>query len=201
MAKSKKRKKKKSPVLPITAHECEDAAPDVCYELRAMVQARDLNDYAKKETDPKYVDAVTVMRNCAIESFLLHYRTLREFFSSHPKLKADNLKAIDYFSTWQTSAAWVTDQNGIERIHKRLAHLSTQRTSLDSNWDMAHMEWNVSQTFEDFISKLTPNQQAWFQAATDLIKQRKPAAAVVLGADSNSTASGGQPIMFFPQFH
>lgn len=200
MAKSRKRKKKKIPVLPITAQECEDAAPHVCYELRAMVQARDLNDYAKKQIDPKYVDAATVMRNCAIESFLLHYRTLREFFSNHPKLKADSLKAIDYFSTWQTSAAWVTDQNEIERIHKRLAHLSTQRASLDSNWDLAHMEWNVSQTFEDFVSKLTPTQQAWFQAATDLIKQRKPITAVVLGADSNSTASGGQPMMIFPQF-
>ena len=118
MAKSRKPKKKKTPLPPITAEECEDAAPHVSYELRAMVQARDLSDYAKKQTDPKYADAVIVMRNCAIESFLLHYRTLREFFSSHPKLKADNLKAIHYLSTWQASAVWVTDQNEIERIHK-----------------------------------------------------------------------------------
>ena len=61
------------------------------------------------------------------------------------------------------------------------------------------MEWSVSQTFEDFI-KLTPAQQAWFQQATELIKQRKPVAAVVLGADSNSTASGGQPMTSFPPF-
>jgi hypothetical protein len=188
------------PLQAVTAQECEASAPDVYYEFRAMVQARDLNDYAKKQNDPKYTDSVLVMRNCAIESFLLHYRALREFFSSHQKIKGDSLKATDYLSTWQTSAVWVTYQKEIDRIHKRLAHLSTLRTTLDNNWDLAHMEWSVSQTFEDFISKLTPDQQVWFQQATDLMKQRKPAAAVVLGADSNSTASGGQSMMIFPSF-
>jgi len=165
-----------------------------------MVQARDLNAYVKQYTDPKYADSVLVMRNCAIESFLLHYRALREFFSSHRKMKADNLKATDYLSTWQTSALWVIDQQEIDRIHKRLAHLSTLRTTLDNNWDLPHMEWNVSQTFEEFVSKLTPVPQSWFQQATDLIKRRKPARAVTLGADSNSTASGGRPMMIFPPF-
>ena len=54
-----------------------------------MVQARDLDDHAKKQTDPQYADSVLVMRNCAIESFLLHYRALRDFFSSQQKMKAD----------------------------------------------------------------------------------------------------------------
>jgi hypothetical protein len=165
-----------------------------------MAQARDLNQFAKQQADPQYADAVLVMRNCAIESFLLHYRALSEFFSSIPKRIADNLKAADYLSTWQTSAVWVTDQSEIDRIHKRLAHLSTKRTTLDNNWDLAHMEWSASQTFEDFISKLPPAQQLWFRDATDLISQRKPTAAVVLGADSNSTASGGTPLMIFPSF-
>jgi hypothetical protein len=188
------------PLQPVTALESEDSAPDVCYELRAMVQARDLNDHAKKQTDPQYSDSVLVMRNCAIESFLLHYRALREFFSSIPKRIADNLKATDYLSTWQTSALWVTDQPEIDRVHKRLAHLSTKRTTLNNKWDLAHMEWSVSQTFEDFIAKLTPAQQTWFQQVTDLIQKRKPTAVVVLGADSNNTASGGQPLMIFPPF-
>lgn len=188
------------PVQPVTAQECEASAPDVCYELRAMVQARDFNNYAKRQTDPRYADSVLVMGNCAIESFLLHYRALREFFSSIQKRADYDLKATDYLSTWQTCAIWVTDQKDIDRIHKRLAHLSTKRTTLDNNWDLAHMQGNVLHTFEEFISKLTPARQIWFQQVTDLIKQRKPAAAVVLGADSNSTASGGQPITIFPPF-
>lgn len=188
------------PLQPVTAQECEASAPDVCYELRAMVQARDLNDYAKKQIDPRYADSVLVMRNCAIESFLLHYRALREFFSSHQKMKADDLKATDYLSTWQTSALWVTDKAEDDRINKRLAHLSKLRTTLDNKWDLTYMEWSVSQTFEEFIAKLTASQQAWFQQATELIKERRPAAAVVLGADSNSTASGGQAMTIFPPF-
>jgi hypothetical protein len=188
------------PLQPVTAQECEDSAPNVCYELRAMVQARDLNDHAKKQTDPQNADSVLVMRNCAIESFLLHYRALRDFFSSQQKMKADDLKATDYLSTWQTSALWVTDKAEADRINKRLAHLSKLRTTLRNDWDLAHMEWSVSQTIEDLITKLTPARQAWFQQATELIKQRKPAAAVVLGADSNSTASGGQPMTIFPPF-
>jgi len=188
------------PPQPVTAKECEDAAPDLCYELRAMAQARDLNAYAKQQTDPKHTDSMLVIRNCAIESFLLHYRALREFFSSLSKTNPDNLKARDYLPTWQTSASWVTGQQEIDRIHKRLAHPSRKRQTLDNNWDLAHMEWSVIQTFEDFISKLAPHQQLWFQEATDLLNKRKPASAVVLGADSNSTASGGQPIMTFPPF-
>jgi hypothetical protein len=184
----------------VTAKECEASAPDVVYELRAMVQARDFSTHIRQNTDPTYADPITVMRNCAIESFLLHYRALREFFSSHPKIKADNLKATDYLATWQTSAVWVTNQTEIDRLHKRLAHLSTLRTTLDNDWDLAYMESGVSRTFEDFISKLTPVEQTWFQDATDLINQRRPAAPVVLGADSNSTASGGPPTMTFP-FH
>jgi hypothetical protein len=166
-----------------------------------MVQARDLNDHAKKQIDPQHAEAVLVMRNCAIESFLLHFRALREFFGSHQKMKADDLKATDYLSTWQTSAIWVTDKAEGERINKRLAHLSKRRTTLDNKWDLAYMEWSVSQTFEEFIAKLTPaQQQSWFQQATDLMQKRKPAAAVVLGADSNSTASGSQAMTIFPPF-
>jgi hypothetical protein len=183
-----------------TSRECEASAANVYYELLAMVQARDFNSHAKRHTDPKYKDGVVVMRNCAIESFLLHYRALREFFSNVPKTKSDTLKASDYVGMWQTSSLWVAGQQKIDRIHKRLAHLSTSRTSLDNNWDLAHMESNVLRTFEEFVSKLTPVRQTWFQPATDLIKQRKPMAAVVLGADSNSTASGGQPMMIFPPF-
>lgn len=165
-----------------------------------MVQARDLNDHVRKQTDPQHADSVLVMRNCAIESFLLHYRALREFFSGQQKMKDDDLKATDYLSTWQTSALWVTDKAEADRINKRLAHLSTKRTTLDNNWDLAHMEWNVSQTFEEYIAKLTAAQQAWFQQATELIKQCRPVAAVVLGADSNSTASGGKAMTIFPPF-
>jgi hypothetical protein len=188
------------PPQPVTVQDCQDAAADVCYELRAMAQARDLSAHAKQQTDPKYAESVLVIRNCAIESFLIHYRALREFFSSLPKTNPDNLKATDYLSAWQTSVKWVTEQKEIDRIHKRLAHLSRKRTTLDNNWGLAHMESNVSQTFEDFISKLAPDQQLWFHEATDLIMRRKPTSTVLLGNDSSSTASGGQPIMIFPAF-
>jgi hypothetical protein len=179
----------------------EAAAPHIYYELLAMVQARDLNNHAKKyKGNTTYPGADVVMQNCAIESFLLHYRALREFFNDKEKHKADDIKAKDYLPTWTASDTWLTYQNEIDRINKRLAHVSVLRKTLDHDWDLAHMEWNVSRTFEDFISKLTAVHQVWFADVTTLLGLRRPASAAILGADSNSTASGGTPMMIFPPF-
>jgi hypothetical protein len=186
---------------PHTQQECTDAAPDVCYELLAMVEARDLATHAKKQTAPDYANGSTVMQNCALESFLLHYRALREFFNDSDKKKADDIKAVDYLPAWQTSATWLNDATEGDRIHKRLAHLSTLRTTLDSKWDFEQMERNVSGTFEDFISKLPQDRQAWFSEATTIITRRKPVTLVATLGDSNSTVSvtSGMPVLF-PDF-
>ena len=186
---------------PHPADVCEETAPHIYYELLAMAQARDLNNHAKKyKGNLSYPGADVVMQNCAIESFLLHYRALREFFNGNEKHKVDDIKAKDYLPTWLASDAWLTNQNEIDKINKRLAHVSVLRKTLDNDWDLAHIEWNVSRTFEDFISKLTAVQQVWFADATTLLSRRRPAAAAILGADSNSTASGGIPMMIFPPF-
>lgn len=186
---------------PHTQQECADAAPHVCYELLAMVQARDLATHAKKQTATDYANGSTVMQNCALESFLLHYRALREFFNHSDKKKADDIKAVDYLPGWQAPATWLNDATEGERIHKRLAHLSTLRTTLDNKWDLERMERNLSDTFEDFISKLPQDRQAWFSEATAILIRRKPVMRVATLGDSNSTVSvtSGMTVLF-PDF-
>jgi hypothetical protein len=187
---------------PHTQQECEDAAPHICYELQAMVQAHDLDTQAKKQVDPQYKEGAAVMQNCAIESFLLHYRALRTFFNDTDKIKADDIKALDYLATWQTSATWVSDKQEGDRINKRLAHVSTLRKTLDNDWKLDEMEREASRTFEDFISKLAPDQQIWFKDATAVLTQRRPTPLLVtatLGSSSN-TMSVTTATVLFPDF-
>lgn len=163
-----------------------------------MVQARDLDAHAKKQNDPQYAQGATVMQNCAIESFLLHYRALREFFGNSSKNKPDDIRASDYLDTWQSTATWLNDEHERDKINKRLAHLSTLRTTLDNEWDFPHMQWNVSQTFEDFISALAPDQQVWFSKVTTVLSQRRPT-TIELGSTSSTVSMTG-PFILFPDF-
>ena len=165
-----------------------------------MVQARDLNNHTKQYgSDPACADAAAVMRNCAIESFLLHYRSLREFFNGDNKTKVDDIKAFDYLPTWKSSAAWVNDKTEASRIHKRLAHISTLRKTLDNNWDLAIMERNVFQTLEDFIATLAPEQKSWFSNAVTILKQHTPPSVAMLG-DASHTLSVTRGTVTFPRW-
>jgi hypothetical protein len=159
-----------------------------------MVEARGCHTYAKQETDP---DAVRVIGNCSLESFLVHYRGLREFFRRGKRFD-DDLRATDYLPKWNPSDAWLSDDETdptttIARINKRLAHLSTMRPTLHPKWELDKLEQNALKTFEDFIRQLPAAEQLWFQKATELINRRKLDAPVLtLGPESASTASGSK---------
>jgi hypothetical protein len=68
----------------------------------------------------------------AIDSFLVHYRSLVEFFlhtTKKPRYRKDDIRAEDYVATWTTPSLpeWT---NWKDDMHILLAHLSTKRNEI-----------------------------------------------------------------------
>src|SRR3954451_10209143 len=132
---------------PPTPQQLKDMAPHIYHEVMALMQSRDLLNHAKAQhkavQDKVLRDASQVGINCALESFLLHYRNLREFLNDEVKqskkdkttgkLESDDVKAKDYTidSNWKTAAPWASDKDEGKRLHKRLAHITIARLTLD----------------------------------------------------------------------
>ena len=177
-----------------TPDQLRQIAPDICHEVTALIQARDLHDHAKRQKDAAITeagkDACQVGINCALESFLLHYRALREFLNLKAKLikngVSDDIKASDYLAAWKASLTWVSDEAEGERLNKRLAHITTGRIKLDNKWNPEQMEWNALRTFEEFISALPDTHKPLFQLAAAHINQRKPKVLSTLAESSNT---------------
>ncbi len=109
-----------------------------------------------------------VLNNLALEGFLLHLRSLRDFFygkSTNP----DDVLAADFFqelNKWQTvrpPLAVVIDEKR-DRLNKQLAHLSYARLSYQKSWgDINQMALEVVKTTEVFLQFLPQEKATWFR--------------------------------------
>jgi hypothetical protein len=158
---------------PPTPEQLLKVAPHICHEVTALIQARDLHDHAKSQKDAAPTeaekDACQIGINCALESFLLHYRALREFLNNEGKfarknkitriLESDDIKASDYIPTWKPSLSWCSDKDEGESLNKQLAHITTSRITLNPEWKPQTMEFNALRTFDQFLSALPDTYQ------------------------------------------
>lgn len=197
---------------PPTLQQLKDMAVHIYHEVMALMQSRDLLNHAKaqhKAAQEKVLqDACQVGINCALESFLLHYRNLREFLNDEVKqskknkatrkLESDDIKAKDYTidPNWKTVAPWVSNEDEGKRLHKRLAHVTTARLTLDDNWYPESMEGNALRTFEDFVSALSDERKAWFENANKAISARVRPVMATLGESSNTLSVSWHSMTF-----
>jgi hypothetical protein len=115
----------------------------------------------------------TDVQNSLLESFLLHYRALRDFLCPcNPK--SDDIVAQDFVSSpllwpcsrenWQSAA--VLEE---ERLNRALAHLSYSRLKYKkrgiSEWDEERMAKRAGNKFRSFVKALPPSRQGWFKRA------------------------------------
>lgn len=141
--------KKREEIMPVShsPQELEDALHHIAYEHVALRSAFQL---CFRPTSAAAFAA-------AFEPFVLHYRTLVEFFH-HDKdkrrlnEKAD-LRAQDYVPDWKTPTlpSWAVWR---EKIHALLAHLSTERNPLHARKAGLNHE-------RDFPSMLTEVESGW----------------------------------------
>jgi len=125
--------------------EYEKALTHVAYEYAALESAYNLAQTATK-TPPLIA---------AFDSFLVHYRSLVEFFAKE-KHRKDDVRAKDYIAGWTTPplpewAKWK------DQMHILLAHLSTKRNErigFDHRNDFKPMLAEIQAAWEEFAKGL-----------------------------------------------
>jgi hypothetical protein len=110
----------------------------------------------------------TTFRNMAIESFLVHFRNLRDFLFPTTKAKQDpdNVIGTDFDPTgWsQDSEGWqevVADER--DRINRQLSHISYSRQDYESQWPVAKMREAIESRFTEFIRGLPTEKRKMFE--------------------------------------
>lgn len=112
------------------------------------------------------------MRNALLESFLIHYRNLFDFFYPENKRRLPfDIAASDYLpdrKRWRHSRPDV-DMKQVaenrERVNCLLAHLSLRRLKYrNRSWPDKKMTRNVEALLDEFFSELPKKRKPWFRS-------------------------------------
>ncbi len=193
--------------MTIGAAELDASVGDIIYEIRTLLAASVCCDQAKRklnrDLDPEEREGAENLNNFALESFLLHYRNLDEFL--HNMGMRDSVNAKDYAANWIYKRKTKTKPNAkhhpklasqdeIDRVHKRLAHISTERRQREKNWDIRQMQQAVCLVFEEFVRSVPEPYKTKFQRATAGIQHyKKCLVEEAIPVAANSTISSAPP--------
>ena len=145
-------------------------------------------------------DTASALCNFSLESFLLHYRNLDEFLHNMAR-HHDSVNAKDYATTWNYERRTknnphanhypqLANEDEIKRIHKRLAHISDQRSGLDKQWNVPQMREQICCVFEEFVKTVPAPVPTAFDEAVHAIAQRRAnTRQPLLSSWENSTTS------------
>ena len=129
--------------------------------------------------------------NRTLESFLLHFRALREFFLCEGTNPKSDVHATDYISTWGPTKDPIFDSTR-KAVNKVLTHLTLERVTEPTmlNWSgLDRMAAAMETLISEFKKSLSPTRAGWFPK----LEESKP--TFVLGPEDNNTVSG--PRSFF----
>ena|SRR2546425_13174968 len=129
--------------------------------IRALTSAADDLNYEWKMAN---VSAAALARaitsrdvwaqNIALESFLVHARVLRDFFSS--KASDNDVLARDFLgSVPRVKLTHLRSQRIRMRLNRRIAHLSFSRSRLKRAWDVRRLLNEINQAMEAFLVVLS----------------------------------------------
>jgi hypothetical protein len=148
------------------------ATEHVLYEVQMMAST------ARRQTPAGDL----VLGFAVLESFLLHCRNLAEFLTKANPSGTD-LAAKDYFDQPWAGATLPTDFD-IKAIHRRLAHLTTDRLATNVpgqgfSWagptaDRARRAVQIRRAFGQFrgdLASVHPDRAVWFDDCWQLLRQ------------------------------
>ncbi len=145
------------------------------YEVFMLIGASRLLQQTARRL--RYGDPVIVItHDAALESFLLHYRTLRDFLYPPPEYwtRFDSLIAWDFDHGWLAYRPdWSecsTDER--DRINKLLAHVSYSRDLMPRSWPSSRMQDAIRNAMESFVGKLDVSKRQWFNDLMELFFMR-----------------------------
>ena len=135
-------------------HELEKMATHVLYEVDMFRSC-----FARWRS----LDAKDSDWNPVLESSLLHFRVLREFFLSRVRTHNDDVLASDYMNCpiWSPTEAKIFAETKDE-IDKRLAHLTTRRLQPRIIWKRGEMEVAMEDLVSKFKAGLCDKASVWF---------------------------------------
>lgn len=122
------------------------------------------------------------MRNALLESFLIHYRNLHDFFypdfPGRKRLPHD-ICAVDYLQNqkrWRKKRPDADPKllENRERVNVLLAHLTLRRLKYNTrSWHDKKMASLIEELLQEFLRELPGERRAWFRAV--MAKKTSPA--------------------------
>jgi hypothetical protein len=111
-------------------------------------------------------------RNALLETFLIHYRNLLDFFyADQRRTLAHDVRAADYVADakrWRARRPPMDKEamGNRERVNAQLAHLTYRRLKYkERNWSDRRMAQQIEQLIATFGQQLPPRRRRWFQRA------------------------------------
>lgn len=150
----------------LSDEQLRNITEDVTYEVQMLFAVSKL---LSKCQEP-------FLKNIAIESFLIHYRNVRDFLFPTKSIKEphhknrgyqealDTVIAYDFNQDWNCEATNWSEivSNERERINKQLSHLSYSRPKYDKSWPWQAMRNALMKEFERFLKTLPKEKQQLF---------------------------------------
>ena len=134
--------------------DLKSVAGEVVYEINMLI------------TCAVELSKLNATKNAYLESFLIHFRNLRDFFYPD-KAFPDDILAEHYLPTWkdkpEMNEFW---QKSREKLNKLVAHLSFKRAELakDKNWPVNDdMCKDVMKVWDGFVRNLPQDKRKWFE--------------------------------------
>ena len=113
-------------------------------------------------------------RNAMLETFLIHYRNLLDFFYADKKRSlAHDVRAADYVidaKRWRERRPRMDKEatSNRERVNALLAHLTYRRLRYDErNWSDRRMLRQIEELLAAFAEQLPPRRRRWFLRALE----------------------------------
>ena len=97
-----------------------------------------------------------------LESFLLHYRGLKEFLSDTHTKNSDDIKATDFVTGWKASEAGLLIKAKPSAFIRVWRILRQPRGSINGRWNADQMQQHVLVAFDELIRALPTHAKPWF---------------------------------------
>jgi len=137
--------------------ELRKAAEHVNYEMMMLREC-------SKRLHPPPSDPV--LKNALIESYLLHARNLFHFLGVRDQRygRGRDVLAPHFSVTWEPPECPTALRGQMDRVNKRLAHLTYERLTMSDQWDVGAFTGAMAGLVGKFLPALK-ERQGWFQEA------------------------------------
>jgi hypothetical protein len=117
-------------------------------------------------------------RNAMLETFLVHYRNLLDFFYADQRRSlSHDVRASDFVADakrWKARRPRLDKESSSyrERVNAQLAHLTYRRLKYNErNWPDRRMLQQIEALLATFAEQLPPRRRRWFQKALAAAQQ------------------------------